>query len=140
MTFFTAKEMQLALYDRLTNAPQLTGRLTGLYDEVPHDAVMPYLSMGETRVSDASVKGRKGYQLQFELTLFSRDNSQLEVKELMAVVDATLADAPLAVRGHDLVTLRLESAISLRRFREDGSVYEGRLRYTAVLFSAEHSQ
>lgn len=134
MAFFTAKEMQLALYDRLTNAPQLMGRLTGLYDEAPHDAVMPYLSMGETRVSDLGVKGRPGYQLQFELVIFSRDNSQLEIKELMAVADSILADAPLTVRGHDLVTLRLQSATSVRRFREDGSLYEGRLRYVAVLF------
>ncbi len=134
MTFFAAKEMQLALYDRLTNAAQLTGRLAGIYDETPNDAVMPYLFMGETRVTDASVKGRKGYQLQFELIIFSNDNSQLEIKELMAVADSTLADAPLAVRGHDLVTLRLESATSVRRFREDGSLYEGRLKYMATLF------
>jgi hypothetical protein len=134
MTANAAGQFQLALFDVLSGSEVLNGKLVGIFDEAPMGTKLPYLYMGETRLSDMSVKGMSGTQISFDLIIWSEDNSQLEVKELMATTDSVLAAAAFKLPGYDLMALELEYAVAVRRFREDGSYYEGRLRYRATAF------
>lgn len=134
MIAFTASRLQQAVYAALVSDPALVARLEGLYDEPPVGAPLPYLSLGETRVTDSSVKDRDGLAIEFDVNLWTDTASQMDVKDLMAVAREALEAAQLNVPGHDLLEVRLTAANTTRQFSARGSLMRGHLVYRAQLY------
>ena len=135
MTVSAAAKLQEAVFAALSADAGLGFMLTGLYDEAPSEAKYPYLAMGETNLRDARLKDTGGATITFDLMIWSAEASQMQVKELMAAVDASLEAADISLVGHDLITLRLVSASTVRQWSEAGSLYRGRLSYSALVYT-----
>lgn len=136
MTAMAGHKLQESVYAALTADSDLAALLSGVYDEPPAAATYPYIAMGDTSVRLSDLKDRDGAQISFDITLWSNEPSQMQVKELMAAADKVLDKAGLTVTGFELVTLRLQSAGVVRQWNEDGSLYRGRLTYSALLYAA----
>ncbi|MCJ9428691.1 DUF3168 domain-containing protein [Kordiimonas marina] len=136
MTALCADKLQVAVYAALKADPDLAAMLTGFYDEPVEEAQCPYLAMGDTSLSDHGLKDRGGASVLFEIQLWSNEPSQMEAKELIARADKVLVAAELAVTGYTLVSLSLNSAGVSRSYSASGSLYMGRLSYSALLYEA----
>jgi hypothetical protein len=135
MTALPAAAMQSAVYDVLVADSDLSARVTGVYDEPPAGARMPYIAFGDTSITNADTKTQGGSTVDFDVSVWSGEASQMEAKEIMAIVDSILHTADLNIVGQDLVYLRLQNAGVVRQFRATGSLYRGRLSYRARLFN-----
>ena len=136
MTAMACHKLQEAVFTALAADADLSATLTGVYDEAPVGASYPYVAMGDTSLRPNDLKDRDGAQISFDITVWSNEPSQMQVKELMAVADAVLHRVDLPIVGHDLVTLRLQNAGIVRQWNEEGSLYRGRLTYSALLYVA----
>ncbi|NVJ71380.1 MAG: DUF3168 domain-containing protein [Alphaproteobacteria bacterium] len=136
MTAFAASQLQQAVFSLLKADGALSGRVTGIYDEPPADARPPYVAFGEGQVADASVKDRAGATIRFDVQVWSGEASQMDAKEIMALVDQVLGGSTPPVPGFDVTEIRLQSATVVRQFSESGSLYRGRLSYSARVFKA----
>jgi len=129
MTTLSAAALQEAVYAALIANSDLTTKVTGVYDEPPIGARMPYISFGDTSLSNADTKSEAGMIIDFDVSVWSGEESQMQAKELMALVDADLHTADLNIDGHGLAYLRLQNAGVTRQYRPTGSLYRGRLSY-----------
>jgi len=134
MTISAAVKLQEAIFAALKADAGLGFMLAGLYDEAPANAAYPYLAMGETNLRNTGLKDTSGSTITFDLTVWSSQPSQMQVKELMAAVDTSLEAADITLPGHDLITLRMVSASTVRQWSEAGSLYRGRLSYSALIY------
>jgi hypothetical protein len=86
---------------------RLMGGSVRLHDEPPRGSVPVYGVFGDAEIRDASVEGAARHAHTVALILYARPGSArsgLDAAERMADL---LADAPLALPGHHLVTLRV---------------------------------
>ena len=98
---------------------RLTGGTFRLYDEPPAGAQPVFALFGDAEIRDDSVDGAIRHQHTHALVVFARRGSvrtALDAAERMAVL---VADPPLALAGHALVTLRVQ-AIAARRDERTG--------------------
>ena len=134
MTAMASHKLQEAVFAALSGDEELQVCLNGIYDEAPVAATYPYLTMGETNHQPSDLKDRDGAQISFGLLLWSNEASQMQVKELMAKVDETLSGKALDLVSYDMISLRLQNASVVRQWTEEGSLYRGRLTYSATVY------
>jgi hypothetical protein len=137
MTALSTAALQSAVYDALVADDNLQNRIAGVYDEPPAGARMPYVAFGDTSITNADTKSHEGAMVDFDVSIWSGEASQMEAKEIMALVDKVLHTADLDIEGQDLIYLRLQNAGVIRQFRSTGSLYRGRLSYRAKLFNQD---
>ena len=137
MTAMASHRLQEAVYTALSEDTNLQAYVSGVYDEAPLNASYPYVAMGDTTVRPTDLKDRGGANINFDITVWSNDPSQMQVKELLEKVDSALDNAELPLIGYDLITLRLQNAGVVRQWNEEGSLYRGRLTYGALVYALE---
>ncbi|MEQ8267644.1 MAG: DUF3168 domain-containing protein [Parvibaculum sp.] len=125
--------LQKAIHARLT-ADAALAALVGsrIHDNVPGDAGLPYLTLGENETRDWP--GGTEHRLSFHV--FSRGQGRAEAKLVMGAVHAALDDAALALDGHALVNLRFLDAATRRE--RDGATWRGTIRFRAVTEAVEY--
>ena len=128
--------LRAAIHAALTEDAALTALLGGpkVYDEVPPGAAFPYVTLGETRLADASTATEAGFEHQLTLHAWSRQGGHREAHEIAGALLQALDDAPLALAGHELVTLRFALA-DIRR-EPDGRTYHALVRFRALTLAA----
>ncbi len=119
--------LQKAVYARLA-ADEAVAALTGgrIHDNVPGDADMPYLTLGDNDTRDWP----GGTEHRLALHVFSRGGGRAEAKAIMGAVNAALHDAAPTLEGHALVNLRFLDATTRRE--RDGETWRGTIRFRAV--------
>ena len=135
MTAMASHRLQEAVFTALAENTDLQADVSAVYDEAPIDAAYPYIAMGDTNLRPSDLKDRDGAQISFDITIWSNEPSQMQVKELMERVDGVLDKADLSLVGFALVTLRLQNAGVVRQWNEEGSLYRGRLTYNALVYA-----
>lgn len=125
-------ELQKAVYQTLAADAALQAEIgdpARIFDDPPPDALFPYLTLGEARMSDwKGVEG--GLEHDVKLHVFSRYAGRREVKRILGAVYDALHEAALTVTGHDLINIRFVFADAFRR--SDGETYQGVARFRAV--------
>jgi len=101
-----------------------------IFDDVPQGTDFPYLAFGQTTARDWSTGTEDGAEHTLTLSVWSQARGKKEAHEIMGAVRAALHDAPLALNGHRLVTLRHE--FSETRREPDGDTIRGTVRFRAV--------
>ena len=124
--------LRAAVHDALTTDAALVAALGGpkIYDEPPREAAFPYVTLGETRVSDFSAGSEPGLEHQLTLHAWSRQGGHREAHVIAGALLQALDDAPLTLAGHRLVNLRFSIA-DVRR-EADGRTYHALVRFRAV--------
>jgi len=125
-------DLQKSIYAALTGSPSVTALLGGprVYDDVPREAVPPYVTLGQSTVRDWSTGSEDGHEHILTLHVWSQAAGRKETQEIIGALEATLHDASLALAAHRLINLRHE--FSDTRRDPDGETYHGIVRYRAV--------
>lgn len=98
---------------------RLMGGALRLYDEPPRGAAPVYGIFGDAEVRDESVDGARRHAHALSLVVFARPGSTRSALDAAERMAERLADAPLALAGHALVTLRVQS-VSVARDERSG--------------------
>jgi hypothetical protein len=124
--------LRAAVHDALAADTALYAVLGGarVYDEPPRGALLPYVSIGEARLTDASVDDGPTQKHQITLHARSRQGGQSEAHVIAGVVLQALDDAPLTLDGYRLVNLHF--AVADIRRESDGRTYHAQVRFRAV--------
>ena len=127
-----AAALRAAVHDALTADAVLTSLLGGprIYDEPPHPAEFPYVTLGEARVSDFSSGTEEAIEHALTLHAWSRQGGHNEAHLIAGALLNALDDAPLTFADHRLINLRFGVA-DVRRER-DGRTYHALVRFRAV--------
>jgi hypothetical protein len=114
-------EVQRAIFDAL----KVVVPGARVYDNVPADAVFPYVTIGDEQTLDAGNACGDGWETYADVDVWSRANSGFdEVKELTATVVTALAGIA-EIQGHDLIAVEVEST---RTFRDP----DGKTSHSAI--------
>jgi len=125
-------QLQQAVYGALAGNAPLTALLGGLriYDDVPHGAAYPFVTMGQTSSSDFGTGTEDGEEHILTLHVWSAAGGRGEAQILIGAIRDTLHNAALGLAGHVLVNLRQQFS-DIRR-EADGITIHGLVRYRAV--------
>ena len=125
-------QLQQAVYGALSGSAPLTALLGGprVYDDVPHAAAYPFVTMGQTSSTDYGTATEDGEEHILTLHVWSAAGGRGEAQVLMGAVRDILHNAALTLSGHTLVNLRQQFA-AIRR-EADGITIHGLARYRAI--------
>jgi len=130
--------LQTAIFTALsadTNIKSVLGNPARIYDEVPREAAMPYLVIGDDKQSDWSTSTDTGAEHVLTLHVWSRARGRKESKTIAEAVRAALDDANLSLTGHTLIDIKHQSQEFLRQ--TDGQTYHAVLKFRAVTEESE---
>lgn len=96
--------LQEAIYVKATADDALMARAP-LYDEVPEDAVHPYITLGSITEVPDDAHDRQGLESTVVLHIWSRYRGYREGAEILAELDRVLDRKPLAVAGYTDVSI-----------------------------------
>jgi hypothetical protein len=124
--------LRAAIHDALVADGAVNAVLGGpkIYDEPPRTAAFPYVTLGETRVTDFSTGTEPGQEHQITLHAWSRQGGHREAHMISGALLQALDDAPLSLADHRLVNLRFATA-DVRR-EADGRTYHALVRFRAM--------
>ena len=125
--------LQTAIFAALSmdaNVKSVLGDPPRIYDEVPRNAAMPYLVIGDGKESDWSTSTDTGTEHALVLHVWSRARGRKESKIVAATVRDVLDDASLALTGHTLIGIKHQSTEFLRQ--TDGQTYHAIMKFRAL--------
>ena len=124
--------LQNSLYQTLASSPELTSLLGGdrIYSNPPPATKFPFMTIGQSVVTDWSTGTEDGSEHSLTLHIWSRADSASEVHEIIQAVRDLLHDQSLLLDDHYLINLRHEFTQS--RIDPDGETLHGIVRYRAV--------
>jgi hypothetical protein len=125
--------LQTAIFAALSadaNIKSVLGDPPRIYDEVPRNAAMPYLVLGDDKESDWSTSTDSGTEHALVLQVWSRGRGRKDSKTVAAIVGASLDDAALTLTGHKLIGIKHQSSEFLRQ--TDGRTYRAVMKFRAV--------
>ena len=125
--------LQAAMFTALSadaNIKSVLGDPPRVYDEVPRNAAMPYLVIGDGKESDWSTSTDTGTEHALVLHVWSRARGRKESKAVAATVRAALDDAALTLAGHTLIGIKHQSSEYLRQTY--GQTYHAVMKFRAV--------
>ena len=127
-----AAALRAAVHDALTADAALAALLGGpkIYDEPPRAAEFPYVTLGETRISDYSTGEAPSEEHQLTLHAWSRQGGHAQAHMIAGALLQALDDAPLPLADHSLVNFRF--AVADVRREADGRTYHALVRFRAV--------
>ncbi|MEQ9518796.1 MAG: DUF3168 domain-containing protein [Parvibaculum sp.] len=122
--------LQQALHAALVADANVSSLVGGrIYDRPPQDVSFPYLTLGDTEVTQAGTVEANGSVHTLTFAVWSRANGRREAKEILSAVTSVLNDINLAVTGHTLVSLQWVSASLL--YDRDVAAIKGEVRMRA---------
>lgn len=125
-------QLQQAVFTALSNDNNLTSTLgASVVDDVPHGTSYPFVTIGEARTNDYSVKNDIGSEHIFEVDVWSQYKGSKECKQIMDRVHNILHDSNLNVSGFNLINLRFDFSNIMRD--PDGTTRHGVMRFRAII-------
>jgi hypothetical protein len=124
--------LRSAIHDWLRADAGLIAALGGahIHDAPPHGQAFPYVTLGEARITDASVDDGATQEHLLTLHAWSRQGGHREAHVIAGALLQALDDAELSPSGHRLVNLRF--AVADIRREADGRTYHAVVRFRAV--------
>lgn len=126
-----AFSLQEALYSRLNGDSALGDLVTGVFDAVPEDTVLPCVVIGEGTSVDDGSKTLDARDYIFTVDVWSAYSGMKEIKNIMKQVYALLHEFSLSVSGANLIDLRCEFTTQV--IEGDGVTRHGIMRFRAFI-------
>jgi len=104
---------QAAIFAKLTGDPLLMGMVTGVFDDVPEDATLPYVVVGDAIETPDNCHGAFGRQTVQTLHVWSGYRGFAEANAISYRLQELLDHQPLTITGHRHVATRFEFAQTL---------------------------
>ncbi len=127
-----AWSLQQSIFAALTADAALTALLGAgrILDDVPQGTALPYVTLGQTALRDASTSTEDATEHSLTVHVWSDARGKKETHAILAAIRSALHDQPLALVGHRLVNLRHE--LSEVRRDPDGATLHGLARFRAL--------
>jgi len=124
--------LQQSIFAALTADTALTALLGPgrVFDDVPQGAALPYVTLGQVTLRDASTATEEGAEHSITVHVWSDARGKKETHAILAAIRGAVHDRPLALTGHRLVNLRHE--LSEVRRALDGATIHGTARFRAL--------
>jgi hypothetical protein len=124
--------LQKAVHVALTSASALTSIMGGvrIFDDVPRNAGLPYITHGESIVRDWSTGSDDGHEHSITVHVWSRGAGRKQAHEILGCIEQVLDQQALPLDGHRLISLRHDYS-EVRR-ESDGETWRGLLRLHAT--------
>ncbi len=118
--------VQTALVAALSNAPGISGIVSGVFDGPPPRATFPYIVIGDGVVTDWSTKTQIGRELRLAITIWDDGEVPARLHGLVAAVETAVATLP-----RDLPNWRIASLVFLRSLivRDASGPWAGLVEY-----------
>ena len=129
MTGFYHYALQQAVYATLSNHTELMAHITGVFDAVPQNAVMPYVVIHQLKATTGLSINSDTQNWRVSLRIYSQGGGQKETAIIMQSVYAALHRAAIATA--DCTILSMEWLQSDVERRDDGVTYEGKMEFSA---------
>lgn len=94
------------MFAKLTGHAPLMALITGVFDEVPEGAVMPYVSFGSITETVDDAHDRQGLDTFVVIHVWSDYPGNAQAADIFAAVDAALDRVPLTVPGFTDVAIK----------------------------------
>lgn len=107
-------EIQKLILETLTGDPAVMAIATAVYDNVPSDAVKPYISFGPADQIAADAARVTASEHFLQLDVWSARKPRAECAELCQAARAALHRRDLFLQGHALVAIRVPQVRILR--------------------------
>lgn len=104
----SALALQTAIYDKLTADSALMAKVSGVYDEVPENAIFPYIRVGQVFEVNEDSHSNQGLRSKPTLQIWSAYRGFKEALEILTEVDRVLDRQPLTVPGFKHVSIARE--------------------------------
>ena len=111
-------ELQKGLYTHLSSGPY------EVYELVPPDIEMPYITIGNITKVNSYTKTNRRYTFSCTIHSWSRGTSSIEQKTIDEFIHETLM-VGFTVTGYEVDFVRLAMGESLREVGSDNSVFHG---------------
>lgn len=134
MSGFSHISFQQSVYALLNGDSALLALVQGVYDRPPQGSAFPYITIGESGISDWSTKTSTGTQHMLQLHVWSRNGGRKEAAIIMERLHTLLHLGTMSITGQTLVQIRFVSSDIV--LEDDGSTYQGTIRFKALLESA----
>lgn len=108
------RAIQAALYEVLSEDATLSGMVTGVHDDVPEDAALPYVVIGDFIEVPRNSQDRRGWETLATLDVWSNYRGNWEAADIAARLAALLDHQPLTLPGYHHVVTRFEFSQTLR--------------------------
>jgi hypothetical protein len=100
------KELQGAVYSRLTTYAGVTALVgTRVYDRVPSDAALPYISFGPVTATSDDADCIDGLSISMQIDVWSTEPGYVEAQAIAGAVRAALGGDDLTLVSNALVTI-----------------------------------
>lgn len=126
----SSRSLTVAVFDKLDGDATLGALVTGVFDHVPDEQDLPYVTLDGPEGKDWSAKDFDGMEHSMMIHSWSEIPGWKEVQDIMSRVHELLHDVALTLSGFTLVNLRFESHQQLRD--PDGVTRHGVQRFRAV--------
>lgn len=126
-------DLQIAIFQRLSQDPELMSRVTGVYDRVPEDTEYPYVTIGEPDVTPEETKTSFRENIPWTMHAFTFNNGEGKAPayKILNSMLMSLTRTRLAVPGYTLHQVKMES---YRVFEDiDGETHHAILRVRFIL-------
>ena len=123
--------LQTALYSRLNGDSALGDLVTGVFDAVPEDTVLPCVVIGEGTSVDDGSKTLDARDYIFTVDVWSAYQGMKQIKDIMSRVYLLLHEYSLSVSGANLIDLRCEFTTQV--IDGDGVTRHGIMRFRAFI-------
>lgn len=126
MSVHPLRPLQVALYQAMMGDTALMAKVTGVYDHVPLEAVLPYIVFDDVMATRWDVLDAGAYRCEVRIDVHSRQGGRKELMEIVTAVQALLHHQPLAVDGFDVGLVEVGDVETQRE--NDGITTLGRVR------------
>lgn len=135
MTMALSAPLQLALFERLTTDPELSGLEGRVYDDAPHrsreGSSDPYVTIGEENVRPWNTMTEAGATHDAVISVHAPRRGFLDVKSLAATITEVIEQAPPALARGRIVTHEFIAARTRRQ--EQGALRRVDLTFRFVI-------
>jgi hypothetical protein len=98
--------LQRGLWAALVGNAELMQLVTGVYDDVPPGATLPYVTIGNDIVTDWSAVGVSGREHRLSVTVWERAFSAGNCRLISSYVENAVLGMSRDLEGHHLASLR----------------------------------
>lgn len=131
MSGFSHLPLQQSIYETLTGDTVIMNLVAGIFDRPPQGGEFPYVSIGESAITDRSTKTTDGTEQMVMLHVWSREGGRTQAATIMERIYALLHQADLTVTGQTCILIRFVS--SKLMLENDGFTYHGTMQFRALL-------
>ncbi len=132
MTHPSGLSLQQAIFTTLTGSTALVNYLGGpkIYDDIPEETAFPYVTIGQSLMTDWGTASDQGREHLFRLHVWSRSSGNSESQLITEEIINVLHEVTLNLTDNILINMRFTGADVLRD--NDAKTHHSILRFRAV--------